>query len=922
MDIDRSGGRRYRLLGPVAVYQVGQPLPLGGPKPRTILAALLLEAGRVVPDERLIDLAWGETWPATVRGQLQTYVSGLRRTLGAGTIVRRPPGYLITVAPGELDLHDFDAAVVDAQRRTDAAVRADLLRRALADWPGPELSGTTGWLREAHGPALRERRLAVVEDRYEAELAAGRHAEVVAPLRQAVLAEPFRERLHAQLMLALHGCGRTAEALDVYAAVRSRLADDLGVDPGALLRRAYRLVIGADEPRLVRSTVTVPRQLPAPLPGFVGRARQLAALDAAVRPGSGTRIVVLTGTAGVGKTALAMRWAHAVRARFPDGQLHLDLRGFDPTGPAASPAEAVRSLLDAMQVPADRIPTGLDAQVGVYRSLLADRRVLVVLDNARDADQVRPLLPGSASCFTVVTSRADLTSIVAADGALPVPLDLLTTDEARDLLARRIGADRVRREQPAADEIVTASARLPLALAVVAARAAARPSFPLAALAAELRQHDRLDPFDGGAPRSDVRAVLATSYRTLDAPAAAMFRLLGLHPGPTVSAHAAASLAGVDVEAARRALVALTRAHLVDEPSPGRHGMHDLLRGYAAELARNHDDGAWRRAATGRLLDHYLHTALAADRWLNPQRDAITPAPPRDGARPEPVGDAHRAMEWFTREHPVLVALVLSTSAGFDAHRWQLAWTLVTYFDRQGHWDDYVAVHHAALGAAERDGGPLASAHAHRNLGRAYSRLQMLSDADTHLHRALELYGRAGEEAGAADVHGNLSWVLERGGRHADALHHARQAMLRYERIGDAAMTANARNTVGWQHAQLGELDEAFSHCRAALTLLRETGDRFGEAVTWDSLGYIHQRRGEPMEAVACYRRALELFREVGDLSNEGQTLSKLAGAYEVAGNEPAAHESRREALRIFDALGHPDAQKLRASGVAAADEG
>ncbi|MEO3746485.1 BTAD domain-containing putative transcriptional regulator [Plantactinospora sp. B5E13] len=921
MGTERSAGRRYRLLGPVAADEGGEPLPLGGPKPRTILAALLLQAGRVVPEERLIDLTWGETWPATVRGQLHTYVSGLRRRLGAGTVVRRPPGYLINVGPGELDLHEFEAAVARARGETDAAVRADLLGRALTYWSGPELSGTTTWLRGTYGPALRERHLVVWEDRYDAELAAGRCAEVVGALRQAVQTEPLRERLHAQLMRALHGCGRTAEALDVYAAVRARLADDLGVDPGELLRDAYRLVLGADEPRFSGPGFSVPRQLPTPPSGFVGRTRQLEQLDAAVRPGSDARIVVLTGTAGVGKTTLAVRWAHTVRARFPDGQLYLDLRGFDPTGAAASPAEAVRCLLDAMQVPADRIPPGLDAQVGLYRSLLADRRILVVLDNARDADQVRPLLPGTASGFTVVTSRADLASIVAAEGAVPVPLDLLTTDEARRLLAGRIGADRVRREPAAADEIVAASARLPLALAVVAARAAGRPAFPLAAIAAELRDHDRLDPFDGGAPRSDVRTVLAASYRTLDAAAATMFRLLGLHPGPTIPVPAAASLAGVDVEAARRALVALTRAHLADEPAPGRYGMHDLLREYAAELARHHDDRAWRRAATRRLLDHHLHTAIAADRWLNPHRDAITPGPPCAGVRPEPIADAHRAMEWFTVEHPVLVALVLSTSAGFDAQRWQLAWALGTYFDRQGHWDDYVAVQHAALGAAERDAGPLGSAHTHRNLGRAYSRLQMLSEADTHLRRALELYDQGGEETGAAHVHGNLSWVLERSGRHLDALHHARQAMLRYERLGDRAMTANARNTVGWQHAQLGELDEAFAHCRAALTLLRETGDRFGEAVTWDSLGYIHQRRGEPMEAVACYRRALELFREVGDLSNEGQTLRKLASAYEVAGNHAAAGDSRRAALRILDRLGHPDAEQLRASDEPAAGE-
>ncbi|PZG01597.1 AfsR/SARP family transcriptional regulator [Micromonospora deserti] len=915
METDRNGGRRYHLLGPVGVHVGGVPLPVGGPKPRTILAALLLEANRVVSEERLIAVGWGEAWPTTVRGQLQAYVSGLRKLLGPAVVARRPPGYLLQVAPGELDLHDFDEAVARARDGTTGrpGERAALLRRALDLWPGPTLGGTTEALLDAQGPALRERRFGVLEELYDAELDAGRHAEVIGPLRQAVRDNPFRERLHAQLMLALHRCGRTAEALEVYAAARARLATELGVEPGRLLRRAHQSVLREEPPSpAVETAPTVPRQLPAPLPAFIGRAAELSALDAAACPDSGVRVVAVTGSAGVGKTALTVRWAHTARARFPDGQLHVDLRGFDPGGPAVTPAEAVRGLLDALRVPAGQLPTGFDAQVGLYRSLLADRRMLVVLDNARDAEQARPLLPGTCSCFTVVTSRADLSSLVAAEAATPLPLGLFSVDEARQMLSRRVGAGRVRREPRAAEEIIEASARLPLALAVIAARAATRPAFPLAALAAELRECDRLDRFDGGAPSSDVRTVFAVSYRTLGATAARVFRLLGLHPGPTVSVAATASLAGVDPDGARRALVALARAHLVDEPRPGRYGMHDLLRGYAAELVHAHDDAAVRRAAAHRLLDHYLHTALAADRLLNPRRDVVTPAPPRAGARPEPVGDPRQAMAWFEAEHPTLVALVHQAPAGFEAHRWQLAWALVTFFDRQGHWDDYVAVHRAALDAVGRDGVPLARAHTHRNLGRAYARLRRLPDADTELRRALALYEQTGDEQGAAQVHGNLSWVLERRGRHRAALHHARQAMRAYERLGDRVMTANARNTVGWQYALLGDLDRALGHCRAALTLLQGAGDRFGEAVTWDSLGYIHQRRGRPAEAVACYRRALDLFREAGDLSNEGQTLGKLAAAHDAVGDPGAARQARQEALRILEGLGHPDAARLR----------
>ena len=903
---------RYQILGPIAARSGADELPLGGPKPKAVLAALLLSANRVVSEERLVALVWGDDPPPSVRGQLQVHVSGLRKLLGATVIARRPPGYLIEVPPGQLDLDEVDAAV--AQARDDAvAGRPDAaaagLRAALALWPGPVLGGATEPLLAREGPGLRERRVSLLEELYDAELAAGRHDHVVGELRGAVRENPFRERLHAQLMLALFRSGRTAEALDVYADVRERLAADLGTEPGPLLRDAHlRILRGGDDRG--PAGVTVPRQLPTDLPTFAGRAAELSMLDELLRRTGGVRIATIVGTAGVGKTALAVRWAHQARDRFPDGQLYVNLRGFDPTGSAMATADAVRALLDALSVPADRIPASHDAQIGLYRSTLADRRVLIVLDNARDAEQVRPLLPATPGCLAIVTSRADLTSLVVAESAQPLPLDLLTAEEARELLARRLGADRLDREPEAVDEIIARSARLPLALAIVAARAASRPGFPLRATAATL---SALDGFDGGAPVTDVRSILATSYRLLGPTTARVFRLLGVHPGPDVTAAATASLAGLPVEQARRALTELCRAHLLTEHTPGRYTLHDLLREYAAELAARDDEDDDREAALHRTLDHYLHTARAADRLLIPQRDAIELAAPRDGVTPEALADPPSALAWFRAEQLVLVELVRRAPASCDDRVWRLAWTLVTFFDRQGHWDDFTATHNAALEAARRLADPVAQAHTHRNLGRVYGRLGRLDDACFHLGEALDWYTATGDRTGLAHVHGNLSWVLERQRRHAEALGHANEALRLHQEAGDKAMQANARNTVGWLHALLGEHEQALEQCEQALTLLQAIDDRFGEAVTWDSLGYIHHGRGDHTRAVEAYERSLTLFREAGDRRNEATTLANLGDTHHAAGRPEAARRAWRRAVDILDEFGHAAADEIRA---------
>src|SRR5262249_3869064 len=419
-----------------------------------------------------------------------------------------------------------------------------------------------------------------------------------------------------------------------------------------------------------------------------------------------------------GKTALAVYWAHGVTDRFPDGQLYVNLRGFDPSGSVMDPADAVRRFLDALDVPPERIPVDLDAQAALYRSQLAGRRMLVVLDNARDTAQVRPLLPGAPGCLVVVTSRNELTGLIAGDGAHPVTLDLLTDDEARQLLTQRLGADRVAAEPAAVGEIITRCAHLPLALALVATRAAIRPHAELRVLAEELRDaQQRWQLLTGDDPTTDVQAVFSWSYHALTPEAARLFRLLRLPPGPEVSAAAAASLAGLPVSAVRPVLAELTAASLLVEHTIGRYAFHDLLRAYATGLAGRLDTDQHRHAAAVRMLDHYLHTAFIANRLLEPARDPITLTSPAPGVTPQHPADHQQALDWFTVEHPVLLAAVEHAAGiGFDTHTWQLAWTLVTFLDRRGHWHDWAATGRAAVAAAHRLADRTKQAYAHRNL--------------------------------------------------------------------------------------------------------------------------------------------------------------------------------------------------------------
>jgi tetratricopeptide (TPR) repeat protein len=650
--------------------------------------------------------------------------------------------------------------------------------------------------------------------------------------------------------------------------------------------------------------VAVPRQLPTTVAGFAGRAAELKTLTSLLKeaalPGGTMVISAIDGTAGIGKTALAVQWAHQVAGRFPDGQLYVNLRGFDPAGPPMAPAEAVRGFLEAFEVPAARIPVSLDAQAALYRSVLAGRRVLVLLDNARDAGQVRPLLPGSPGCSVVVTSRNRLTGLIA-DGAHPLTVGLFTLTDARQMLASRLGEDRVAAQPQAVQQIIARCARLPLALSIVAARAAAHPDFPLTALAEELRHAEgRLQALDR------VTAVFSWSYRQLSDPAARLFRLLGLHPGPDITAPAAASLAAVEVRAARLGLAELAGANLITEQTPGRFTFHDLLRAYAAEQARDRDSDADRDAALQRMLDHYLHTAQRAWNLSYPHlQRSITLAPPLPGVTPEEPADYPAAWAWFTAEYPVLLAAIQLAATGHHTHAWQLPHTLVPFFERQGHWHDFQATHHDALAAAQDHDDQQGRAHAHLGIGHACTRIGRLDEARPHLQDALRLFEELGDPAGQADAHNWLGMTFHKQERYEEALTHLQRAV-------DLAGTGDYRrelaaalNGLGWFHALFGNAQQALTYCQQSLDLFQGLGHRWGEFLVLDSIGYAYHRLGRHQQAASYFEQALAIGRELDNLYySQATDYDHLGDARHAAGDTTQARHAWQQALDILDQLG------------------
>ena len=927
----RLGGNgfvRILLLGPVQAERAGQVVELGPPQHRLLLAVLALEANRLVPVDRLVELIWPGEPPRTAGHAIQVGVSRLRVRLAGGVrLDRQGSGYVLRVDPASVDAHQFTDLVLHARREGDDVRRVALLDQALRLWTGPAMSGTAAAEEVRHRlcQGLEEMRLTALEDRIDARLRLGEHRELLGELAALVGELPLRERLVGQLMRALYRCGRPGEALAAYQRLRRALGEHLGLDPGEELRRLEVAILREDpelDPPADRMSAVVgrrsepaPSQLPATVPGFAGRVRELAALDRLLAADPAAPIATIDGTAGVGKTTLAVHWARRVADRFTDGQLYVNLRGFHPGRTALDPGAAVRGFLDALGVPAERVPPGLDAQTALYRSLLAGRRMLILLDNARGADQVRPLLPGAPGCLVLVTSRSQLTSLVAVEGAELLTLGVLTDDDARELLRRRLGADRLAAEPRTVGEIIARSARLPLALAIVAARAAGRPQFRLDAFVTELRDsRHRLDTFTGDDPATDVRAVFSWSYRTLTGDAALLFRLLGVHPGPDISVAAAASLAALPVRRARQLLAELAAAHLAAEHAPDRYTLHDLLRECAAEQAEELCDPVQWGDAQRRVLDHYLHTAHAAAHRLDPNRDPITLPAAATGVTPERLPDLSAATGWLRAEYPVLLAVVdLAVDAGADVHVWQLAWSLMDFFNRSGHWADQAATFDTAVGATQRLADLPAEGYARRLLARALGRLGRFGEAEDHLRRALDLFAVLGDLVGEAHTHIGLSWILEQQSRPTAAMRHDRRAFELFEAAEHFVGQARALNNIGWRHAQSGDDHQALVYCWRSLRLCRQIGDSYDEALALDSIGLVHHNLGNHRQATARYQEALRLYREISHRDGEAQTLAHLGDAHHHAGAFESARKAWRDAWEILDQLGHPLADQVRA---------
>jgi len=604
----------FRVLGPVELHAGGKPVDIGPPRQRAVLAALSVDVGRPVLPSTMIDRVWGQEPPDGVRHGLHVYVARIRRVLRqadpstATSLVRRSGGYVLDVEPDHVDMHRFARLV---QQSRDPACsdldRVTLLRQAMQLWHGTPLADLPGLWVEQVRQTLVQQRLDTAVAWAQAEVAVGGAAATIPTLTELVGEHPLVESLVGALMRVHHATGNTDEALTSYTSLRQRLVAALGIEPGAELKALHQHVLRADVDQPIARSIAlslpdspVPAQLPMDVPGFSGRRAELQQLDGLLAQAQPTAVgvSVVSGTAGVGKTALAVHWAHRVRSSFPDGQLCVDLRGFAPGG-SVSPDEVIQSFLEALGVARHRVPSTLADRAALYRSLLSGRRMLVLLDNARDAQQVRPLLPGSPGCLVLVTSRHQLPGLVA-HGARPLVLDLPSPDEAREMMVRRLGAT----DRGTLDEIIALCARLPLALSITAARAATRPHVPLQALADELRRTSGcLAAFVGDDEATNVRAALSWSYCALSPEAAALFRRLSQHPGPEFTVPAAAALGGSSLARARRLLTELAHAHLVTERNPGRYAMHDLLRVYAIEQAHDVDVDTDRQAALLRMLD-------------------------------------------------------------------------------------------------------------------------------------------------------------------------------------------------------------------------------------------------------------------------------------------------------------------------------
>jgi DNA-binding SARP family transcriptional activator/tetratricopeptide (TPR) repeat protein len=901
---------RFLVLGPWEIHAGDRPVSVPAGQMRVLLASLLVSVSRSVAADTLAERLWPERMPVHSRATVHTYVARLRRLLGPGVIETTPGGYRLMVPPDRIDLWRFRELMAEP----------GTLRPALALWRGQPFAGVeSSWLDREVVPRLREEWFAATERRIDLDLETGNPGALVPELRDLTRQYPTRESLWLRLIDALHRAGRRAEALEAYRRVRGILIEDLGIEPGDALQRTHQRVLldGA-----ATALVTATRQLPHDVAHFSGRA-ELAHLDA-LRPvmdGEGrrlTHVVAIDGAPGIGKTTLAVHWAHKLAPAYPDVQLYLNLRGHGPGEPVSTSA-AVETLLRGLGVRNDVIPPNVDERAALLRGTLAGRRVLLLLDNARDEDQVRPLLPGGDS-LVIVTSRNRLGGLSIRDGAHRVTLGPLQPREALSLLAAAFGPDRVAAERDAATRLVELCDGLPLALAIVAERAQGVGGLT-EVVQALVDERVRFDVFGdasadlsgGGDPHADLWAALSWSYRALGDAAAAMFRKLGLHPAGDIGLDAAAALAGVPVRLARQALGQLVAAHLVREPRPQRYELHDLIRWYATEQAARHDTPAQRQAAVGRVMDWYLHAAVHADIHLLPhrRRDFVAPYEPR--VAPPRFPDSGAAMAWFEREYDTLRAVVSWAAAnGWGGHAWRIVTAFATFFDRRIAWRDAIELHEVAVRAAESAGERVGEGYVRNALGSMYYLKGDPDAAIENVRRALECFRDAGHGRGETMALGNLGLMYADRGDHLAARRYAELALERCEAAGyDRGRALNLDN-LGVALSAGGDHDRAIACHHRAEEINREIGDANTEAMNQHHLGKAYTALHRHRDALRAFRRAASTYRRLDNRRLEALVFADVGRTLHGAGHAALARGVWAAAVATLKEFNDPHAVQVQ----------
>ncbi|WP_053738003.1 BTAD domain-containing putative transcriptional regulator [Nocardia sp. NRRL S-836] len=870
----------FGLLGEVVAHAGGEPVALGPARRRCVLAALALDAGQVVPSGVLADRIWGDHPPYRAKLTLASYVSRLRAVL-PGVVKQRSGGYVLDVERSTVDVHRFGELTARAAGAPGEAA-AELLTEALALWRGQALTGIGGAWAEHTRELLERQRLTAATDLADVRLRLGEGAGLVDELAHRAQAHPLDERVAAQYMLALHRAGRSADALEHHRGLRATLAEELGADPGQAVSDLHQRILRDDPALLVAKDV--PRQLPAPPATFVGRTGELAALTGRAP------VTAVVGPGGMGKTWLVLRWAHEHQREFPDGQLHVDLRGFSPEETPMPSAVAVRGFLDALGVSSEGRPTDPHAQAALLRSTLADKRMLLVLDNAADSEHVTPLLPGGTTCAVLVTSRRHLPGLATAHGARQIVLEPLPDHEARELLTARF---------PTADpaevaEVIGLTGGFPLALGIIAGRSHLR----LGVIAHELRASG-IEALDSDEASASLPAVLSWSHQALTGEESRAFELLAIAPGPDIALPAAAHLLDRAPVAAAKTLDGLARTSLVAKDSHGRYRMHDLVRQYAIERARvlTADE---RETALDRVLRAYLGLARGYDQVLDPHRTPPGEIPPI----PAPAVTHPEALAWFDAEHGCLLASARTAAArgGHDLV-WRFAWVLGSYHWRRGKVDDDVLSWQRGVAAAEQLGDRAVLAMAHQMMGTSLAKAHRSEEGLTHLRHALG--HAAGDRLRESHVHLALAWRLHILHRDEEALPHARQALPAYRELGRRSNEVHALNTLGAVLLRLGRDEEAVPHLRESLRLSRELGSPISESGSLNLLGEVAQRAGDLRTALEHFEAALAVRRGLDETYSFSHNLMMIGDVKLALGEQDEAVRLWEESLRLTKLHNH-----------------